>query len=105
MDHEYQTPEELQRFLGDRLKLLRVDRRLTQSETAAKAGVSLRAVQKLEAGEGSTLETFLRFLKAIDHTDVLEMLAPTPTISPMAMLNSRKRPSRVRHSRKEESQW
>jgi len=76
---------------------------MTQAEAASKAGVSLRALQKLEAGEGSTLETVLRFLKAIDRINLLETIAPHVTVSPMAMLASGREPQRVRHSRKADS--
>jgi len=102
MDYSYQTPSELQKILGERLQRLRLDNRLTQSEVASKAGLSLRALQKLEAGEGSTVETFLRFLKAVGQIQAIELLAPTPTVSPMAMLASRREPMRVRHKRKTE---
>ena len=102
MDLSFKTIAELQEFLGERLKAMRIDRGLTQSETAEKAGISLRAAQKLEAGDGSSIETFLRFLKAIGRTDALEILAPRPTVSPMAMLATQKQPMRVRHPRKKD---
>jgi len=99
MDSSYATIGELQRLLGDRLRALRVERRLTQQEAAAKGALSLRALQQLEAGKGSTVETLLRALKALGHIAALDALAPEPTVSPLAMLRSRKQPRRVRHKR------
>ncbi len=99
MDFEYATIAELQTLLGNRLQAMRIDRRLTQEEAAAKGGLSLRALQQLEGGKGSTVETFLRALKALGSIDALDTLAPQPTISPLAMLKSRKAPTRVRHTR------
>jgi len=105
MDLSYQTPDEIQVFLGKRLKSLRVRSGLTQDQVAGKAAVSLRSIQHLESGAGSTLETFLRFLKAIGEINVIDTLAPEPTISPMAMLKMarKKSPQRVRRSLDKES--
>jgi transcriptional regulator with XRE-family HTH domain len=103
MDLSYKTPLELQAFLGERLRALRVDRGLTQAEAASRAGVSLRALQKLEAGSGSELETFLRILKAVGDIAVLDLLAPAPSVSPMALLAASEKNvarKRVRHSAK-----
>ena len=100
MDLQQATIHELQSFLGDRLRALRVERRLTQEEAAAKGAVSLRALQQLEAGKGSTVETLLRALKAVGQVNTLDALAPQPTVSPLAMLKSNKQPSRVRHGKR-----
>lgn len=99
MNLSYATIDELQTLLGERLRALRVEHRLTQHEAAVKGAVSLRALQQLEAGKGSTVETLLRALKALNHLDAIDTLAPEPTISPLAMLKSRKQPTRVRHKR------
>jgi len=52
------TPEELQQALGERLRRLRLRRDLDQLQAAAKAGISEKALRNLEAGRGSTVETF-----------------------------------------------
>ena len=91
---------ELQSDLGHRVRQLRLSRNLGQRTVADKAGVSLRALSKLENGQGSTLETFLRTLRALDYVKGIEMLAPQPTVSPLALLSNSRPPQRVRHSRK-----
>jgi len=98
MTFTFKTSQELQKLLGERLKALRIDRRMTQAELAAKAQCSLRAVQKLEAGSGSTIDTLMRFLKATASENVIDLIAPEPMISPMAMLALGRRPARVRHA-------
>jgi hypothetical protein len=49
----------------------------------------------LEQGRGSTVETFLRVLKALDSLAGIDALAPRPTISPIAMMRVGKLPQRV----------
>jgi transcriptional regulator with XRE-family HTH domain len=90
----------LQGDLGHRIRKLRLARNLDQRTTAERAGISLRALGKLENGRGSTLETLLRTLRALDYVKGIEMLAPEPTINPLTMLRTPKPPQRVRRSRK-----
>jgi transcriptional regulator with XRE-family HTH domain len=89
----------LQHDLGYRLRQLRLSRNLDQRTVADKAGISLRALSKLENGQGSTLETFLRTLRALDYVKGIDMLAPQPTISPIALLKNPRPAQRVRRPR------
>jgi transcriptional regulator with XRE-family HTH domain len=98
MDQSIKSPAELQRELGAALRALRVNRRMTQAEVAAKAGVSLRALATLERAGNSSLETFVRALNALQGADVIAKLVPQPTVSPLAMLRKQRSPApRVRH--------
>jgi transcriptional regulator with XRE-family HTH domain len=99
MDRTTQTPAELQRDLGDRLRRMRIDRDLSQAQLAAKAGVSLKTLRNLELGAGSSVDTLLRTLKALGAPNLLDALAPAPVVSPLAMLKSPEPPRRVRRSR------
>ncbi len=90
---------DLQTALGERLRRLRLSRNLDQRTTAEKAGISEKALRNLETGRGSTVETLLRVLKALDHLDGLESLAPETSIDPMALLRQSKPPQRVRRPR------
>lgn len=94
----FQTPEEIQSDLGERLRPLRLGQRLTQAGLASRAGVSPRALRGLESGEGSSLITVIRVLKALGALTSLDALAPQPTISPMALLaGNRARKRGTRH--------
>lgn len=86
MDLSYKTPEELQIVLGERLRAIRLSRNLTQRELAEKAGLSLRALINLEAGEGSTVESLMRVLKGLNVATAIELLAPQPKVSPLQIL-------------------
>ena len=95
----FKTPDELQATLGERLKRLRLHRNLDQRTTAEKAGISERALRNLENGHGSTVETLLRTLKALDHLQGLDMLAPEASVNPLALLRQSKAQQRVRRVR------
>ena len=86
---------ELQAELGKRLRTLRLRRNISQRELADKAGLSLRALINLEDGAGSSVASFVRTLKALDHTAGIELLAPEPQVSPLALLKKRHEPQRA----------
>jgi transcriptional regulator with XRE-family HTH domain len=93
------TPiSELQALLGVQVRAIRISKDLDQITTAERAGISEKALRNLEAGRGSSIDSLLRVLKAIDSLDGLELLAPRPSISPMALLRSSKARQRVRKS-------
>ena len=75
----FRTPEELQAALGERIRKLRLSRNMAQLTTADKAGISEKALRNLEAGRGSTVETLLRTLKALDSLQgCLLYTSPSP---------------------------
>jgi transcriptional regulator with XRE-family HTH domain len=100
MELSVKTPEELQKQLGERLRLLRISRNYSQTELAKKAGISLKTLRNLEHGKGSSVETLVRTLKALDATNVFDQLAPIPTVSPLAILRNASPPQRVRRPRR-----
>src|SRR5215467_3545953 len=89
----------LQAALGERIQKLRLSRNLDQRTTADKAGISHRALVNLEAGRGSTVETLLRTLKALDYLQGIEAIAPEITVDPLALLDNPKPQRRVRRRR------
>ncbi len=96
----FNTPEELQTVLGERLRRLRLDRNLDQRSTAEKAGISEKALRNLEGGRGSTVETLLRVLKALDYLQGIEMLAPEISVNPLELLRQPKVQQRARRASK-----
>ena len=97
-DLSFRSISELQVLLGEQLQALRLSKNLDQITTAEKAGISERALRNLEVGRGSTVESLLRVLKALDSLDGLELLAPKPSVSPLALLRSSKARRWVRQS-------
>lgn len=82
--------------LGNGLRQARIDRQFEQHTLAERAGISVGALRKLELGRGSTLETFVRVLKALDLESRLDLLLPTPSVSPLALLRARTKGERQR---------
>jgi transcriptional regulator with XRE-family HTH domain len=97
-DMQFKSPQELQIELGRRMRQLRLSRNIDQRAVAEKAGIARAALQNLEAGRGS-LQTLLRTLKALNYLEGIEMLAPQPTVNPLALLKTKSPPQRVRHPR------
>ena len=96
---QFTSPRELQTELGRRIRQLRLFRNIDQRSAAEKAGVTRAALQNLEAGRGSSVQTLLRILKALNYLEGIEMLAPQPTVNPLALLKTKTPPQRARHRR------
>ena len=96
---QFKSTQELQIELGRRIQQLRLSRNIDQRAAAEKAGVTRAALQNLEAGRGSSVQTLLRTLKALNYLEGIEMLAPQPTVNPLALLKTKTPPQRARHAR------
>lgn len=80
------TLAELESALGENLKQLRLSRNTDQRTLAEQAGVSTRALQSLENGEGSSLQTLMKVVRALGRESWFATIAPVATINPMAMV-------------------
>ncbi|WP_315974221.1 helix-turn-helix domain-containing protein [Stenotrophomonas maltophilia] len=89
------SPEELAQALGKRIRARRLLANVSQAALADKAGISRRALVQLESGQGSTVHTLISTLKALGLEQQLDLLAPVPTVSPMAMLKAKRLRSRA----------
>ncbi|MET4598125.1 helix-turn-helix transcriptional regulator [Stenotrophomonas sp. 2694] len=92
----FQSPGEIVEALGQRVKARRLAANVSQSALADKAGISRRALVQLESGQGSTLHTLVSVFKALGLDHQLNQLAPSPLVSPMAMLKAKRSRSRAR---------
>jgi transcriptional regulator with XRE-family HTH domain len=89
--------DDLEETLGRNVRTLRIARQLTQSEVARRANISLGAVQHLERGEGATISTLVKILRALGAESWLDTLAPAPpTFSPLDLLAASKAADRTR---------
>ncbi|ROR24656.1 helix-turn-helix protein [Comamonas sp. BIGb0124] len=78
--------------IGERLTRLRLSRNLTQATLAREAGASVSSIKRLEAGENTSLDTFLRVLGALGLDERLSAVLPDPEVRPV---------ERVRHGGRE----
>jgi transcriptional regulator with XRE-family HTH domain len=80
------TTDEVLRELGDRLRQYRLQQNRTVAALARDAGVGVRTIVRLEAGEHPTLETVIQVLRALGRLDALEAMIPRPTVSPLQLV-------------------
>ncbi len=97
MENQLQT-EDWQAELGQHLRSLRLRQNLDQRELAARAGVALNVVKRLETGKGATTRSLIRILRTLGRADWIHSLAPAVSISPIQMLKTKS--VRQRASRK-----
>jgi len=57
--------------IGDLVKAIRKNRKLTQKELAQSIDVSITTIKKLEKGRNFTIETLLKVLKELDLLELL----------------------------------
>jgi transcriptional regulator with XRE-family HTH domain len=88
---EARTDGEIMAELGDRLQALRKLQGLNQEEAAAQADLSRRTVSRAEQGENPQLATVIRLLRVYGRLAALESFIPEPSVSPMTLLNRRRR--------------
>ena len=85
--------------IGEDLSAWRRLRRLTLAEVADRAGVGISTVQRLESGEGASLENLLRVARALGLLDELAS-ALDPYETDVGRLRADEAlPIRVRHSK------
>jgi len=80
-------------ILGRRIRQERMNQNVTQKALAAKGGVAIIVVQRLEGGKGCGLRAFIKILRALDRLGQIDLFFPEPGISPLllARYKSKKR--------------
>ena len=95
------TPHGRETELGRRLARIRLARNVTQKTLASEAGIGLRTLRRVEAGQSSTLDSFLRIAIALGLADDLLSAIPSDDIRPIERVDSRRferqraRPARI----------
>ncbi|MYE04836.1 MAG: helix-turn-helix domain-containing protein [Bacteroidetes bacterium SB0662_bin_6] len=75
--------------LGRRLAQLRLARNVTQKTLAREAGIGLRTLRRLEAGQPTSLDSFLRVALALGLGDALLAALPSHAIRPIERVERR----------------
>ncbi|MEQ8749369.1 helix-turn-helix domain-containing protein [Marinicaulis aureus] len=79
------TPEPaILKELGERLARIRKQQGLAQTGLAEEAGIGVATLRRIEGGQDSQLESWLKILKALNMTSAVEALLPENFNSPMA---------------------
>ncbi len=83
------TSKQVEIEIGERLARLRLSRNVTQAALAEKAGIGVRTLRRLEVGEPSTLDTFLRVVAALDLEDAILAALPEGQIRPIERVSKK----------------
>lgn len=70
--------------LGTRLARLRKQRGYSQQKLATEAGLGVATLRRIEAGDGSQIDSWLKLLKALDMISGINDFLPENLGSPMA---------------------
>jgi transcriptional regulator with XRE-family HTH domain len=93
------TGSELEAELGQQVRNLRLRENRTQAQVARQANLDRTTLARIERGEGGTLGSLVQIARALGREDWLLSFAPAPTISPMALLEQRRRDESGRRRR------
>ncbi len=80
---ETATSQWVMKEVGFRLAKIRLSRNITQNYLAQSAGIGLRTLRRIERGESSTFDSFLRVVIVLGYTDGLLSIFPVHDISPI----------------------
>jgi transcriptional regulator with XRE-family HTH domain len=93
------TTRELEAELGELLRAARLRQNISQDRLSDQAGVALGSIRNLENGQGATVATLVRMVRALKLDGWLSGLQPVVSISPMRMLKAKQPRQRARKMR------
>lgn len=85
MASSYTSLEEIETKIGKDLNTLRLLKNIDRRALSDTAGISLNALKRLENGEGSSLNTFVKILIVLEKHDWLAGLAPYISVNPLTL--------------------
>ena len=92
---------QLERIMGEQLEEVRLSRNITQRQLAKMAGISEKTIRRFEAGEGVSLDTFIRILSALNLQENLKLLIPDASVRPLDRAKIGKERLRARPSERQ----
>ena len=100
------------RQIGSKLKELRIEKNMKQTELADASGVSVFTISSVENGKTTSLLTIVQLLRALEHLDYIDAFFQEEMISPIAyakLLINNKKKIRVKSSstetNKDDPEW
>ena len=75
--------DEILKEFAKRLARMRKTQGYSQTEFAKEAGIGVATLRRIEGGQDSQFETWLKILKALDRVSALDALLPETFNSPM----------------------
>ncbi len=81
---EFVPEDEILKEFAKRLARIRKAQGYSQTEFAKEAGIGVATLRRIEGGQDSQFETWLKILKALNRVAALDALLPETFNSPMA---------------------
>lgn len=105
--NDQKTYQEFIKELGQKIKIYRIMKEMSQQDLTDKSGVSKRSISRLEQGESVQVDNLFKILLALDLGDNIELLVPDQTKRPSYYLEkSEDKPKRVRKkTEKKDFKW
>lgn len=94
--HNLTTDAAILQELGARLAWIRKQHNFSQDDLAREAGLGVATVRRIEAGEGSQMESWIKILKALKLSSLIDALLPENFESPMTQALADKKSIRKR---------
>ena len=88
-DYIASSARDLRSEIAARLARVRLAQNVTQAALAEEAGVALRTVRRLEAGQSSSLDSFLRIAIALGLGDSIAQAIPSSEVRPIERVDAR----------------
>lgn len=101
MDIYSLTNDAIMRQIGSKLKELRIEKNMKQTELADAAGISVFTISAVENGKTTSLLTIVQLLRALEHLDYFDSFFQEEAMSPIAyakLMKKNKKKERVRSS-------
>ena len=102
---EFIPESDILKELAKRLAKIRKAHGYSQTELAKEAGIGVATLRRIEAGQDSQLETWLKILKALGMAHAIDALLPQTFNSPMAEALAGKSRKRAKSSRSSGIVW
>ena len=96
VDFNTANSEQIENALFGRLEAIRLARNLTQAQLSTMTGLSLRTINRLGKGDGTSLDTFIRVLTALGLQANLATLLPDPSVRPVERMEKGRERRRAR---------
>ena len=88
---ETATSQWVMKEVGLCLAKIRLSRNITQDSLAQSAGIGLRTLRRLEHGESSTFDSFLRVVIVLGYTDDLLSIFPVHDVRPIERMEAKQK--------------
>lgn len=100
MDWYSMTNDRIEEMVGERLKRIRLEYNITQSDLAKKTGLSRVSISKIERGMGVNLSSLIEIMRGLRVLENIDRLIPEQEVSPIEVIKLKNKTKKQRASKK-----